>query len=103
MKKLLTVIQDHVLEPRRARIKREERIDILIKTVNKFPWNQGGHHDTGHAYARELCREIDDLNFQKQRDEWKRKDRADKIHAAIMFLGFLVPWVFLFVATWHNR
>lgn len=103
MKKFLTVIQNRIEEPRRARLKREERIDILIKTVNKFPWNQREGNDTGSAYARELCREIDQLNFEKQRQEWKRKDRADKIHAAIMFLGFLVPWFFLFVATWHNR
>lgn len=103
MKKLLTVIQDTVLEPRRARLKREERIETLLKAVNKFPWNNGNHADTGRAYARELCREVDDLNFEKQRDEWKRKDRADKIHAAIMAAGFLLPWVLLFVATWHNR
>jgi hypothetical protein len=97
MKKILTVAQaavesavQGVVETRRQKMRREERIETLLKAVNKFPWNYDKAavgNDTGRAYAREICVEIDNLRTEEMREKWRRQDRTRDIFSLFMLLA----------------
>jgi hypothetical protein len=73
MKKILTVAQaavESVVQTRRQKMRREERIETLLKAVNKFPWNYDKAavgNDTGRAYARELAHRRNARKMEKTR------------------------------------
>lgn len=91
MKKLLTVIQSKVLEPQKRKKTKEERIEAILKAVEKFPWNYQDKslNDTGRAYARELCLYIDNENTNKITEDILKENRK------IVFLGGLAIYALI--------